>query len=122
MKAGVPILFQRSHDFTKSLGDVVQDVNTTLTPTTQLKVPSFRVPDNRRPQMLCFRFAASNGVGCSRAPGRCTFVHIDLADRARARDHVPREFYRDLMALLTHREVSRFYGPTQAFKDFLGQR
>jgi hypothetical protein len=119
-KAREPLL-KRTHDFVKSLGEVVHEVNATLAPALQLKVPNFIPSGSSRPIMLCFRFASVGGPGCTRG-SRCRYAHIDLADAARARDHVPAEFYRKLLALLGHAEVARYYSPTAAFTSFLGSR
>jgi hypothetical protein len=121
-KARGPLLMIRTPDFVKSLGEVVHDINVNLPPASQLKVPTFRTRDSPRPMMLCFRFATSAGPGCTRPGNSCAFAHIDMSDRARARDNVPSEFYRNLMSLLEHREVARSYGPTAAFTAFLGRR
>ena len=114
-------MIQRVDPSAKPLNYVIRDIN--LTRPSHNKIIAPRLGTAAAPQQFCFKFTTENSGGCNPRDGRqCPHTHIDLADPTHCRQIAPEKFFDDLMTLLAHDDIKRFYKPTQTLRDFTGRR
>jgi len=102
----------------KPLNFILRELNITRSSHNKLMAPRLEAS-----QQLCFQFTTANSGGCNPRNGRkCPHAHVDLDDPNRCRQQAQTKFFEDLVALLTHDDIKRFYKPTQALRDFTGRR
>jgi hypothetical protein len=116
-------MFQKVDQAAKPLFTLLRELNTTRPAHNKLLAPRITSPNSTKYQQLCFRFCTVNSGGCSPRDGQqCPHAHIDLADPTHCRQIAPEKFFEDIMTLLAHDDIKRFYKPTQALRDFTGRR
>jgi hypothetical protein len=105
----------------KPINEVLSVINRDRTDQNKIRAPTCKVGNARRARPLCFRFACSQGPGCTFG-NRCHYVHLDLGDPQWINDNIPPTFIPTLIAFLESPELSPYYSPTDALRTFLGQR